>query len=362
MTTTSAVFVIAEAGVNHNGRLDLALELVDTAARAGADAIKFQTFRAESLATRSAAKAEYQEKATGKAGSQLDMLRALELDEEAHRKVVERCQERRIEFMSTPFDVDSVGLLTRLGVKRFKVPSGEIDNPLLLRAIAQQNTPVILSTGMATLAEVEGALGILTAAWLGQERPGKPGLGQGPESLWSDRGKVLVAERVTLLHCTSLYPAPAEAVNLRAMQTMRDAFETRVGYSDHTLGVGVSAAAVALGATVIEKHFTLDRTMEGPDHKASLEPEELVSFVAMLRDVALSLGSARKMPTAAEVAMRAAARRSLVAATPIRKGEAFTAANVALKRPGTGMSGRSYDALLGRTASRDYAEDDLIKE
>ncbi|WP_394848565.1 N-acetylneuraminate synthase [Pendulispora brunnea] len=346
------VFVIAEAGVNHNGRLDLALELVDTAARAGADAIKFQTFRAESLATRSAAKAEYQEKATGKAGSQLDMLRALELDEDAHRKVVERCRERRIEFMSTPFDVDSVALLSRLGVKRFKVPSGEIDNPLLLRAIAQQNTPVILSTGMGTLSEVEGALGILTAAWLGQ----------GPESLWSDRGAALVAERVTLLHCTSLYPAPAEAVNLRAMQTMRDAFQTGVGYSDHTLGVGVSAAAVALGATVIEKHFTLDRTLEGPDHKASLEPEELVSFVAMLRDVALSLGSPRKMPTAAEVAMRAAARRSLVAAAPIRKGEAFTAANVALKRPGTGMSGRFYDALLGRTASRDYAEDDLINE
>lgn len=344
-------FVIAEAGVNHNGSLEVALALVDAAAAAGADAVKFQTFRAEGVVTRSAPKAEYQERAPVRESSQLEMLRKLELDEGAHRALVARCQERNIEFMSTPFDLPSVELLSRLGVGRFKVPSGEVSNPLLLRAVARTGKPLIVSTGMATLADVEWALETIAAELVPE---------QGRRAYWTEKGHTTLRDRVTLLHCTTEYPAPPESVNLRAMQTMRTAFGLPVGYSDHTEGAAISVAAAALGATVIEKHFTLDRTMPGPDHAASLEAAELAAFVQAIRAVGLALGDGRKVPHAAEIANRDVARRSLVAARAIRKGELLSADNLTLKRPGTGVPAHRWDEVLGRPASRDYAPDELL--
>jgi N,N'-diacetyllegionaminate synthase len=324
------VQIIAEAGVNHNGSLERALALVDEAARAGADAVKFQTFRAEQVISRHAPKAEYQQRTTGNAESQLDMVRALELDAAAHRKLVARCRERNLEFLSTPFDLESVALLKELGVARLKIPSGEITNPLLLRAAAATGLPLIISTGMSTLGEIEAALAVV-----------------GPAP-------------ITLLHCTTEYPAPLVDVNLRAMATMAQAFGLPVGYSDHTEGIAVSVAAVALGAVLIEKHFTLDRNLPGPDHKASLEPRELGELVASIRVVEEALGSPRKAPSPSERKNIAIARKSLVAARPIGAGEPFTRENLTVKRPGNGISPMRYDEYLGRPAARDYEEDELI--
>lgn len=326
-----SVYVIAEAGVNHNGSIDRALAMIDCAAAAGANAVKFQTFRAADLVSRHAPKAEYQERATGREQSQLEMVRELELDESAHRRLVDHCQARGIQFLSTPFDPSSVALLQSLGVPLIKVPSGEITNPLLLRAVAATGLPLIVSTGMSTLDEIERALAILDAR-----------------------------ERVTLLHCTTEYPAPLGEVNLRAMTTMAARFGLPVGYSDHTPGITVPIAAVALGATVIEKHFTLDRALPGPDHAASLEPDELTAMVAAIRATEQALGSAVKGPTAAEMKNLAVARRSLVAARAIRRGEPFTAENLTTKRPGSGVPAMEYDAWLGRLADRDYEPDELI--
>jgi N-acetylneuraminate synthase len=348
------LFVIAEAGVNHNGRLELAMELVDRAAAAGADAVKFQTFKAETLVTKSAQKADYQARAmAGDGGSdQLGMLKMLELDHAAHVKIAARCTERGIEFMSTPFDVESVTMLSDMGMHHFKVPSGEIDNPLLLRAMSKTGKPLIVSTGMSTLADVENALRII-ASVIAE--------GAGPDPFFTEAGLSALRERVTLLHCTTEYPAPPESVNLRAMQTMAQAFGLPIGYSDHTEGAAISCAAVAMGATVIEKHFTTDRKLPGPDHKASLEPNELVDFVRSLRAVHAALGDGRKVPAAAEIKNRLVARRSVVAKTEIKKGDAYTTDNLTLKRPGTGIPASRYDELLGRKADRDYAADDLIE-
>jgi N-acetylneuraminate synthase len=350
--TTATPFIIAEAGVNHNGRLDLALRLVDAAAEAKADAVKFQAFRAERLATKTAPLARYQEKSERSDGGQLEMLRRLQLDESQFAEIAARCAARGIELMATPFDVDSVAMLQRLGVKRFKIPSGEANNPLLLRAVAATDKPLILSTGMCTLAEVETALTIIGRVFLGDPKA---------EPLVSDAGRALLASRVTVLHCTTEYPAPPSSANLRAMTTMAAAFGVPVGYSDHTEGPAVSIAAVALGATVIEKHFTLDRTLPGPDHAASLEAGELAGFVEALRSVGAAMGNGIKVPQAAELPNRSVARRSVVAARSIKKGEAFTTENLALKRPGTGIPASRYDELLGRIATRDYVEDELIE-
>lgn len=347
------LFVIAEAGVNHNGSLERALELVDKAALAGADAVKFQTFKAESLVTKSAQKAEYQARAmAGDGGNdQLGMLKKLELDHAAHVKIAARCKEKGIEFMSTPFDVESVSMLEEMGMHHFKVPSGEIDNPLLLRAMAKTGKPLIVSSGMSTLSDVETALRII-AGVIAKEA--------GPEPFFTDTGLAVLRERVTLLHCTTEYPAPLDSVNLRAMQTMAKAFGLPVGYSDHTEGAAISCAAVAMGATVIEKHFTTDRSLPGPDHKASLVPDELVDFVRSLRAVHAALGDGRKVPAAAEIKNRLVARRSVVARTAIKKGEPYTLENLTLKRPGTGIPASRYDELLGRESNRDYQPDDLI--
>jgi N-acetylneuraminate synthase len=353
----SATYVIAEAGVNHNGSLEMALQLIDAAAKAGVDAVKFQTFRGTEVVSRHAPKAAYQKATTGEAESQLAMVQKLELDAAAHRCLVAHCIARGVQFLSTPFDVPSVGLLVELGVPRLKLPSGELTNPLLLRAVAGTGLPVIVSTGMATLGEVEAALGVLAAVYIARE--GGPVL-LPTAAMAHPAGRAALSARVTLLHCTTEYPAPYAEVNLHAMATLRAAFGLPVGYSDHTPGVAVPTAAVALGACLIEKHFTLDRTLPGPDHRASLEPGELAEMVRAVRAVEQALGDGVKVPTPSEVPNRAVARRSLVARTAIRRGECFSPENLTVKRPGTGVPASEYDAWLGRVASRDYVPDELI--
>ena len=335
---TPYTLVIAEAGVNHNGDLDLARQLVDIAADAGADLVKFQTFSADRLATRSARKADYQANATGVDESQHAMLRRLELSEDAHRMLIAHCEARGIGFFSTGFDIECVDLLVRLGLRRFKVPSGEITNLPYLRHVGQlarRGSPVILSTGMATLGEIDAALAALEDAGTGRHQ-------------------------ITVLHCNTDYPTPAHEVNLRAMGSIAQTFGVAVGYSDHTQGIEVAVAAVALGASVIEKHFTVSRSLPGPDHPASLEPAELKAMVAAIRNIVQALGDGVKRPTPGELKNRPVARKSLVALRPIAAGELFSADNLVAKRPGTGLSPMRWDELIGRPAPRAFAADELI--
>lgn len=335
----SRVFIIAEAGVNHNGDLALARRLVDAAADAGADAVKFQTFKADRLASSAAPRAEYQKENSNDAGQdQLSMLRKLELDRAAHLELIARCKERGIEFLSTPFDHESITLLEELGVARYKIPSGEVDNLPYLRRIASLGKPVILSTGMCRLEDVRAAVNALTAA------------GQDPRAL-------------SLLHCNSGYPTPYADVNLRAMQTLAHAFPqvAGVGYSDHTLGIEAALAATALGAVIIEKHFTLDRDLPGPDHKISLLPHELAAMVSGIRRVEIMLGSPEKCPSPSEMPNLIIARKSIVAAKNIRAGEVFSEDNLTAKRPGGGISPMRWDEIIGRTALRDFAADEMIE-
>lgn len=356
-----SVYIIAEAGVNHNGSLDMALELVDAAAKAGADAVKFQTFAAERLVRKDAPKAAYQEQTTGTEESQYEMLRRLELPRAAHKALIERCAARRIDFLSTPFDEESLDFLTdELRLRTIKLGSGEVTNgPLLLRA-ARKGTSLILSTGMCTLGEVETALGCLAFGYVRPDEP--PSLDAFLEAYASPEGREALERRVTLLHCTTEYPAPFDEVNLRSMLTMREAFGLSVGYSDHTEGIAVSVAAAALGATVIEKHFTLDATLPGPDHRASLEPDDLAELVRSIRRVVAALGSGVKAPSPSERENRRIVRKSLAAKRPIHRGEPFTPENLTCKRPGGGASPFAFWSLLGRTASREYAEDEAIEE
>ena len=327
--------IIAEAGVNHDGVLADAHAIVDAAADAGADVVKFQTFRADRLVTASAARAAYQVRTTGSDAPQLAMLRALELAPEAHVALAAHAAARGIAFASTAFDSESLDFLATLQPPFVKVPSGELTNLPYLRHVAVMGSPVLLSTGMATLGEVEAALDALAAA--GCDRT-----------------------RVTVLHCTTEYPAPMPSVNLRALATLRTAFGTAVGYSDHTAGLEIPVAAVALGATVLEKHLTLDRSRPGPDHAASLEPREFAAMVAAVRNVEVALGDGIKRPADGERANARIARRSIVAARAIRAGEPFSADNLAVKRPGTGLSPMRWDDVLGRVATRDYAPDEAI--
>jgi len=326
-------FIIAEAGVNHNGRLDLALRLVDAAARAGADAVKFQTFKADKLATSNAPKALYQKTGTPAAESQLAMLKRLELGAADHRRVFRRCAQKGILFMSTPFDEGSADFLDRLGMRIFKVPSGELTNPSLLAHVGRKGKPVILSTGMSTLKEVREAVAIL-------RKSGNPPL--------------------TLLHCVSCYPTTPADVNLRAMATMARALRLPVGYSDHTSGIEIALAATALGAAVIEKHFTLDRRLPGPDHRMSLEPDELEEMVLSIRNVSAALGDGVKAPRPKEEETRRVARRSIVLARRARAGTKLTRAMVAFKRPGTGLPPGKLESLLGRRLRRDLEADVLL--
>lgn len=353
--------IIAEAGVNHNGSLKLALELVDIAAQAGADVVKFQTFSAQSLVTKSARKADYQNANTSEADSQYDMLKALELSHEDFQAIHAHCGKRKIEFLSTPFDLKSISYLTgTLGQTQLKISSGDLTNAPLLLAAARSAQRIILSTGMSNLDEIEQALMVL-AFGLSQTADAMPGLAAFRKAYDSDAGQKALKQAVALLHCTTEYPAPLADINLRAMHTLRERFGLRIGYSDHSMGITVSIAAAAYGAEIIEKHFTLDRNLPGPDHKASLEPEELKQMVRAIREVEQSLGSTEKTPVASERKNMSVARKSLVAELAIRKGEIFTVANLGVKRPGTGISPWHYWEWLGRTAARDYAPDELIE-
>jgi N-acetylneuraminate synthase len=354
-----STFIIAEAGVNHNGSIDMALQLIDAARAAGADAVKFQTFKSESVISRHAVKAEYQVSTTGGHESQLDMVRKLEFDSAAHRRLVEYCAKVGIRFLSTPFDEPSVDLLVNeLDVPVLKIPSGEISNALLLMKIAHSGRPAILSTGMSNLGDIELALGVLAFGYLRENR--LPSIGAFSSAYRSAAGQTILREKLTLLHCTTEYPAPFAEVNLKVMDTLRAAFDLPVGYSDHTPGIVVPIAAVARGAVMIEKHFTLDRGLPGPDHLASLEPNALKAMVQGIRETEQALGTGGKYATPSEVKNQPIARKSLVAARAIARGEIFTVDNLTAKRPGTGVSPMFFWSYLGKRATRDYAVDDLI--
>ena len=332
---SAPTLVIAEAGVNHNGSLELAFELIDAASDAGADVVKFQTFKAEKLVTQSATKADYQLESTDSKETQFEMIKKLELSYDMHLKLISRCKEKGIRFSSTGFDASSVNLLIEMGVDFIKVPSGEITNLPYLRDVGSKGLPIILSTGMSSMQEVKGGVRLLEQA--GSKK--------------SD---------ITALHCNTEYPTPMEDVNLRAMLSMENELGVKVGYSDHTLGIEVPIAAVVLGATVIEKHFTLDRTMEGPDHAASLEPDELKQMVASIRNIEEAMGDGLKMPSKSERDNIRVVRKSIVASKNIKAGEKFTEENLAVKRPGTGISPLKWDEILGLESKKDFQADELI--
>lgn len=351
--------IIAEAGVNHNGDLGMALALVDKAAEAGADYVKFQTFKATKLASASAKKASYQTRTTDGAESQLAMLQRLELSIEDHRAIMARCAEKDVRFLSTPFDMDSLALLTEtFGLPEIKLSSGELTNAPLLLAAGRTGVRFILSTGMGSLSEVEEALGVMAFAMC---REGQPkGRTDFAEVLLDPAVWPVLAGRVTLLHCTTEYPAAVEDTNLRAMETLRRAFGLRVGYSDHTVGEAVSLAAVALGASVLEKHFTLDRTLPGPDHAASLEPGELTALIRGVRAVEQALGTGIKQPGAAEIANRAVARKTLLAARDLPEGHVLTLDDIAVKRPGDGISPMELWDMVGTVMARATSEGEAL--
>mgnify|MGYP005633570453 CR=1 FL=1 len=330
-----SVFIIAEAGVNHNGSIELAKQLIDVASNSGADAVKFQTFKAENLVSKNTQKAEYQKKTTDILESQFDMIKKLELDVNTHKELIAYCQEKNIMFLSTPFDHDSIDLLNELGLKIFKIPSGDITNLPYLKRVGALGKQVILSTGMSTLKEVGDALTIL--------------VGTGTQKA-----------NITVLHANTMYPTPMEDVNLNAMLAIQEEFGVAIGYSDHTLGIEVDIAAVAMGASIIEKHLTLDKTMEGPDHKASLEPEELKDMVVAIRNIENALGSYEKKPSPSEIVNMDVARKSIVASCIIKKGELLSDKNLIAKRPGTGLSPMKWDAVIGTKATKNYQEDELI--
>ncbi len=330
------VFIIAEAGVNHNGSIEQAKKLIDVASESGADAVKFQTFTADKLVSKNAKKADYQKKATDADESQYEMLKKLELDRKSHRLLIDYCEEKKITFLSTPFDHESIDMLNTFGMTIFKIPSGEITNLPYLRHIGSLGKKIILSTGMSDLADVESALDVLFSSGANKEE-------------------------ITVLHATTEYPCPVNEVNLRAINTLETKFGVKVGYSDHTQGIEVAIAAVARGACVIEKHFTLDRSMEGPDHKSSLEPNELKSMVLAIRHIEQALGDGIKRPTKSEMNNIAIVRKSIVASRDIKSGEIFSSDSITVKRPGSGISPMKWDEVLGNVAKRDFLSDELIE-
>lgn len=337
MLTANRTLIIAEAGVNHNGDLELAKQLIDVAANADADYVKFQTFSADRIVSRSASKADYQQQATGASETQYEMLKRLELSHEMHLELIKHCEMQSIKFLSTGFDIESVELLVDLGIDLIKIPSGEITNLPYLRYIGSMGLPVILSTGMSTMDEIDNALTVLD-------------------------GSGLSRSQVTVLHCTTEYPTPMDEVNLRAINSIKNTFGVVVGYSDHTVGIEVSIAAVALGASVIEKHFTLDRSLPGPDHKASLEPNELIAMVKAIRNIEDSLGSGIKVPASSEIRNLRVIRKSIMAKRRISKGEVLSVVNLIVKRPGDGISPMLWDQVIGKVASRDYLPDEMIDQ
>ncbi|RXF01991.1 N-acetylneuraminate synthase [Pseudoalteromonas sp. PS5] len=353
--------IIAEAGVNHNGSDELAYALVDAAYHAGADIVKFQTFKAKNIVTREAEQADYQTRNSGQKESQYLMLKRLELSFESHYKLVQYCQELGIEFLSTAFDSESLNFLVNdLGIKRLKLPSGEITNAPLVLEHARTGCDLIVSTGMATLAEIEQALSVIAFGYLNPSS--NPTFDQLQAAYFSDEGKRLLKQKVTLLHCTTEYPAPFNDINLNAMSTMSDSFKLAVGYSDHSEGITVPIAAVAKGAVLIEKHFTVDKSLPGPDHKASLDPAELKGMVEGIRTVEKALGDGIKGPRPSEVKNKTVARKSLVAAKDIALGDIFNEDNLTVKRPGNGVSPIKYWSYLGCQSQRAYKIGELINE
>jgi len=328
--------IIAEAGVNHNGNINTAKKLIEVAADAGADYVKFQTFKASLLVSKNAKKADYQRQTTDAEESQFKMLKNLELDKQAHIELINCCRAKNIKFLSTPFDLGSIDLLFELGVELFKIPSGEITNYPYLKKIANKKLPVVLSTGMANMDEIRDALNILNENGVSRKK-------------------------VTILHANTEYPTPMEDVNLKAMLTIGNTFETKFGYSDHTSGIEIPIAAVALGASVIEKHFTLDKKMKGPDHKASLKPDEFKAMVKAIRNIDLAMGDGIKKPSPSERKNISIARKSIVASKNIQKGTVFTEDNITAKRPGTGISPMIWNNVIGRKAVRDFKKDELIE-
>lgn len=361
MIVNKHVYIIAEAGVNHNGSVELAKKLIDAAAQAGADAVKFQTFSAANLVSEDAPKADYQRAASGPQESQYEMLKKLEMDEAMHHLLIRHSKASGIEFLSTPFDEKSLDLLSnRLGLNRIKIPSGEITNAPFLLKIARTGKHVILSTGMSTLGEIETALGVLAFGYLhGKSKPSRQAFAK---AFATQAGQKKLQQKVVLLHCTTEYPAPVEEVNLQAMDTLKQAFGLPVGYSDHTDGIAIAIAAVARGAVILEKHFTMDKNLPGPDHKASLEPDELNKLVQSVRQVEKALGTRLKVPTKTESKNLLVARKSMVAAQDICKGELFSDKNLTVKRPGDGVPPLYYWEVLGRKATRDYRKDERIVE
>jgi N-acetylneuraminate synthase len=355
------VTVIAEAGVNHNGSVERALAMVDAAASAGADVVKFQSFKADLLATPDAPKADYQRQSTTEDQSQLDMLRALELRREDYVAIAERCRQRRIQFLSTPFDLESLRFLVReMDVPALKISSGDLTNGPLLLAAARSGRRILLSTGMATLEEIRAALAIIAHGCTVEG--GTPDRASLAEAAASVNGRRAVREKVVLLQCTTEYPAPAAELNLRAITALREQFGTPVGFSDHSSGIAAPPVAVALGAEFIEKHFTLDRSLPGPDHRASLEPRELGAMIEAIRFVEEALGDGAKRPSPSELRNVAAARKSLVATRPIRRGEPFSEENLGARRPGIGISPLRYWDWIGRPAVRDFRAGELVDE
>ncbi len=356
-------YVIAEAGVNHNGDIDMAYSLIDEAIKARADAVKFQTFRADKLVTKEASKADYQIDEQSKVESQYEMLKRLELPEQAFIDLASYCRSRGIDFLSTAFDTESLSFLHgKLGLHTLKIPSGELTNSPFVLEHARTGRDIILSTGMADLDEIKLALSIIGHGYLSvgcDQCPSRKCL----NDVLSDTSAIdLLRKKVTLLHCTTEYPAPIEEVNLKAMMAMNREFGLNVGYSDHTMGITVSTAAVALGAVMIEKHFTLDRGLAGPDHAASLEPSELREMVAAIRIVEASLGAEIKKPTKKEEKNKLAIRKSIFASRSIKKGQVFTSDNLAIMRPGIGLSPEAFWELLGTKASKDYSSGDAIEK
>jgi len=332
-----SVLIIAEAGVNHNGDINLAKQLIEVAADAKADYVKFQTFKSEKVVSVLAKTANYQKQnLKSDSESQIEMIRKYELNIDAHKELIKHCEKHNIKFSSTAFDLESIDLLHSFNLDFWKIPSGEITNLPYLRKIGELNQKIILSSGMCSLGDIESALKILTESGT-------------------------TKEKITILHCNTQYPTPYSDANIKAMQTIKSAFNVNVGFSDHTLGIEVPIAAVAMGATVIEKHFTLDKNLEGPDHKASLEPNELKSMVTSIRNIEKSLGNGIKCLTASEAENIHIARKSIVASKPIKKGEHFTPENLTIKRPGSGLSPFEWDSIMGKTAIRDFATDELIE-
>jgi len=357
-----STLIIAEAGVNHNGQEQLAFELVDAAKKAGADIVKFQTFKAKRLVTADAKQCEYQIKNTKREEGQLAMLSRLELSFDVHRKLLDYCNQQNIEFLSTAFDFESLDFLVHdLGLKRLKIPSGDITNAPLVLEHARSGCDLIVSTGMATLSEVEAALSVIAFGYINDKNE-KPNIDAFQAAYYSDAGQKVLKEKVTVLHCTTEYPAPMEDINLKAMKTLSSAFNLKVGFSDHSQGIAVPIAAVALGAGIIEKHFTLDNSMEGPDHKASLEPHELSEMISSIRRIELALGNGLKGPRPSELKNKSIARKSLVAARNIQIGDSFSEINLEIKRPGNGISPYRLWELLGKPASRNYQEGEMLVE